>query len=238
MDWSPNAAAVGAILGWLAGWWVPALIRLVPEPESAMAGEGEQLKELYVDIAADRGLAWQTAIAGGFATGLIGGSVGWGLLLVLVPLVPVGVALAVIDWRTRLLPRVIVLPATGYAVMACSLLSLLDGETNNLSRGIFGLLLARGTFWLMWRVHAAGMGFGDVRLAGLVGFVLGYLGWGPFLLGIYSSFLLLGVPGLSYAVIRRDRGFLRVAVPFGPFMLIGAVLGLVFGQTLTRLLGN
>ena len=68
--------------------------------------------------------------------------------------------------------------------------------------------------------------------------MLGYLGWGPFLLGIYSSFLLLGVPGLSYAVIRRDRGFLRVAVPFGPFMLIGAVLGLVFGQTLTRLLGN
>ncbi len=104
-------------------------------------------------------------------------------------------------------------------------------------RGLIGMVIARSLFWLMWRIHAAGMGFGDVRLAALVGFALAYVGWSEFLLGMYAGFLLLAVPGFGYAVIRRDRAYLKVAVPFGPFMLGGAMLGIIFGPTVAGYLG-
>lgn len=236
MDWHANAAIAGAIFGWLTGWWVPALIRIVPEPESELTGEGT-VKEPYVDIAARPGLAWQSAIGSGLVAGVLGASIGWPFALVLAPLVPIAVALAVIDWRTRLLPRVIVLPATAYLLTAASLLSLVTHESQDLVRGLLGMVIARSLFWLMWRIHAAGMGFGDVRLAGLVGFALGYVGWSEFLLGMYAGFLLLAVPGFGYAVYRRDRAYLKVAVPFGPFMLAGAMLGIVFGPTVGGYLG-
>ncbi len=237
MDWHANAAAAGAIFGWLTGWWVPALIRLLPEPESAVVGEGDEAKEPYVEIGARRGLAWQSAIGSGLVAGLLGASVGWPLILVLGPLVPVGVALAIIDWHTRLLPRIIVLPATAYLLTTLSLVSLLTHESENLVRGLLGMVIARSLFWLMWRIHAAGMGFGDVRLAALVGLALGYLGWSELLIGLYAGFLLLAVPGLGYAVVKRDRAYLKVVVPFGPFMLVGAMLGIVFGPVIARSLG-
>jgi leader peptidase (prepilin peptidase) / N-methyltransferase len=237
MDWHASTAVGAAIFGWLAGWWVPALIRMVPEPDSALAGEGDAVKQTYVDIAARRGLAWQSAIGSGLVAGLLGASVGWPVALVLAPLVPVSVALGIIDWHTRLLPRVIVLPATAYLLTAASLLSLLTQESTDLIRGLLGLVFARSLFWLMWRIHAAGMGFGDVRLAALVGFALGYLGWSELLIGLYAGFLLLAIPGLGYAVIKRDRSYLKVAVPFGPFMLVGAMIGILFGPTIAGYLG-
>lgn len=237
MEWFPTVAAFSAVFGWLTGWWVPAIIRWVPEPESPLAGEGDTEKTTYADIGARQGLRWQTAIASAFAAGLVGGTTGLPVALALLPLVPIGVVLAVIDLHTRLLPRIIVLPTTAYLLAALSLVSIVDNESQNLIRGLIGMVIARSLFWLMWRIHAAGMGFGDVRLAALVGLALGYLGWSQLLLGVYAGFLLLGVPGFGIAVIRRDRGYLRLAVPFGPFMLAGAVVGVVFGPVLADYLG-
>ncbi len=236
MEWHANAAALGALVGWLAGWWVPLLIRLVPEPDSALTGEGS-LKEPYAEVAARPGLAWQSAIGCGFASGLIAAAVGSQAWLLFAPLVPVCVALTVIDWRTRLLPKIVVLPATAYVLLAGAGLSLATGDTVDLTRGVLGMICARALFWVIWRINAAGMGFGDVRLAAVVGFALGYLGWPEFVIGLYAGFLLLGVPGLGYAVVRRDRGLLRMAVPFGPFMLVGALVGILFGPIVARYLG-
>ena len=73
------------------------------------------------------------------------------------------------------------------------------------------------------------MGFGDVRLSAVLGLALGYLGWGELLVGVYSGFLVFGVPGLVVAVVRRDRQLLRTAFPFGPFMLVGALVGIALG---------
>lgn len=237
MEWYPAVAAWSAVFGWLSGWWVPALIRLVPEPESPFAGEGETAKTTYVEIGNRPRLRWQTAIGSAFAAGLIGGATGLPLAPALLPLVPLGMTLAVIDLHTRLLPRILVLPGTAYLLTALSLVSIIRNESQDLIRGLIGLVLARTLFWLMWRINAAGMGFGDVRLAALVGLALGYLGWSQLLLGVYAGFLLLGVPGFSYAVIKRDRGYLRLAVPFGPFMLAGAVVGIVLGPLLANYLG-
>jgi len=64
----------------------------------------------------------------------------------------------------------------------------------------------------------------DVKLAGLLGLYLGWLGWSPLWVGTFAGFLLGGVAGsLLLALRRADR---RTAIPFGPYMLAGALLAL------------
>lgn len=211
-------AAVGAVLGVL----VPALIARIPEPAPE-----EDPKELYVAIAARPGLAWKAAVASGVVLGLVGLRVGWEpVLLPTAYLVPVGVALAVVDWRTRLLPTKVIAPS--YVVLPVLLVAaaLLDGDTGALVRAGLGWLAAGATFFVLWFVYPRGMGYGDVRLSGLLGMVLGYLGWAELVTGLYAAFLIGGLGGLLLSALRIVD---RKAYPFGPFMLVGAVVGLLAG---------
>jgi len=228
-----DAALVSAVCGAVAGWFVPALIRRVPEPAPDQAPEkvpAEDPKEPYADIAALPGLAWKSAVASAACAALVGAAVGreWALVI-LVPLVPLSVALAVIDWRTRLLPTRLVLPATGVAILLGLIGWAVTREPDDLVRAVIALVAVRSFFWVLWWFHSAGMGFGDVRLAALLGFALGHLGWGEVVVGVYSGFLIFALPGVLLAIVRRDRGLLKSAFPFGPFMLVGALIGVVVG---------
>jgi leader peptidase (prepilin peptidase) / N-methyltransferase len=230
-----NAALVaGCAAGaGLAGLLVPWLVGRLPEPERDESVEGEPTKPLYAELAARSGLAWKAALASAAAAALVVASVGsdwW--LAVLVPLVPVCVTLAFIDWHTRLLPAVIVLPATAYAALAGLAGWPLTGDPDDLIRAAIGLAVARSVYWLLWFIHSAGMGFGDVRLAALLGFALGHVGWPEFGVGMYAGFLIFGVPGLALALVKWDRKLLKTAYPFGPFMILGALLGLLAGPAL------
>ena len=86
--------------------------------------------------------------------------------------------------------------------------------------------MAGGLFFLMWVIYPAGMGYGDVRLSGLLGIALGYLGWGELVVGLFSAFLVGGPGGLVLSMLKIVD---RKANPFGPAMLVGAVLGVLFG---------
>ena len=72
------------------------------------------------------------------------------------------------------------------------------------------------------------MGFGDVKLAGLVGAMLGWLSWSALLVGAFAAFVLGGVVGIAVIASRRGNG--KTPLPFGPFMLAGAALALYFAQ--------
>jgi leader peptidase (prepilin peptidase)/N-methyltransferase len=219
-------AAVGGLL-------VPRLVRALPEPTPA--DDDAEPKLPYAEIGARSGLGWRTALVSAVAAGLIALAVGrdwW--LVVLVPLVPVCAALSVVDWHTKLLPSRIVLPATAYALVAAVAGWAVTGESGDLVRTALGLVLARSVFWLLWFIHSAGMGFGDVRLAALLGVALGHLGWAELVVGLYSGFLVFGLPGLLLAIARRDRSLLRSAFPFGPFMVLGALVGVVAGPWLAQ----
>ena len=237
----PVVIASCAALGAAGGLLVPTLVRRIPEPvPAAVPGEADAFapdpeKIPYADLAAAPGLGWKAALAGALTAGVIGAATGWAwALLFLVPLVPVGVALAYVDHRTRLLPTKVIAPTYVGLLVLVPVAALLDGDPGALVRAGLGWLVAGGMFWLLWRL-TPGLGYGDVRLSGVLGIALGYLGWGELLLGLYGGFLLgsLGWVPLRLLRITTDRNF-----PFGPFMLLGAVAGIVWGADVAAYLAG
>ena len=227
------AALLGAVVAGIGGLLVPLLIAHVPEPAPEAEPTDEPPKQAYADIAARPGLGLRGAVVSAAAGALLGAATGldWPLLW-LVPLTPVAVALSVVDWHTRLLPRVVVVPATLAAIVAVAVVGLATGERGALVSALVGMVGLRSFFWLLWFIRSAGMGFGDVRLAALVGLVLGWEGFDVLLLGAWIGFVSFALPGLALAIVRRDRSLLKKPFPYGPFMLGGALVGLVWGTAL------
>ncbi|MEQ6900033.1 prepilin peptidase [Nocardioides sp. YIM 152588] len=145
-----------------------------------------------------------------------GGVEGLRLLPAYLAFTAIAIALALIDLDVRRLPDAIVGPA--YPVLGGLLL--LAGDPGALLRALLGAL-ALGAFYLaVWLLAPGGMGFGDVKLAPLVGALTAYLSWGTFLVGALGAFVLGALAGLL--LIAGGRAGRRTAVPFGPFMLLAA----------------
>ncbi|WP_136609442.1 prepilin peptidase [Sinomonas albida] len=132
--------------------------------------------------------------------------------------------LAVIDIRSHLLPNRIVLPSYWAAVPLC-VAAVFGGaafDVPAMIRVLGGGAVLWCVYFVLRVVYPAGMGFGDVKLAGVLGLYLGYLSWEHLLWGTAAAFMLGGVFGLALIVLRRGNG--KTAIPFGPFMLAGAAL--------------
>lgn len=234
------AALLGLVVAGLGGLLVVPLIASVPEPAlkdppAAEPEPDEPPKPAYAAIAARPGLRRRSAVISAVCGALLGAATGldWPLLWLL-PLTPVAIALSVIDWHTRLLPRRIVVPATLAAIALVVAVGLAADERDAMVRALLGMLAARSFFWVLWAIRSAGMGFGDVRLAAPVGLVLGWLGWGALAIGLWVGFLAFAVPALAVIVARRDRTLMKKSFPFGPFMVVGALVGLVWGTALAE----
>ena len=142
-------------------------------------------------------------------------------------LAAIAVALALIDLDVHRLPDAVVLPS--YPVLAVLLLgaSALEGDGGAVLRALVG---GTGLYLLYLALALArpgGMGFGDVKLAGLLGAALAWHGWAALAVGGFAAFLLGGLVGLALIAVRRAGA--RTAIPFGPFMLLGAGTGLAAG---------
>jgi leader peptidase (prepilin peptidase)/N-methyltransferase len=151
-------------------------------------------------------------------------------LLAFLYLAAVSVALALIDLDTHRLPNKIVLPAyiVGGALLGAA--ALVAGEYPRLIGAGVGLAAMWLAYFLMAVLYPGGMGFGDVKLAGVLGFFLGWLGWGPLIVGSFSAFL---IGGLFAVVLLATRRVTRKGgIPFGPWMLVGAWLGIFAGDTI------
>ena len=86
----------------------------------------------------------------------------------------------------------------------------------------------------MWLIYPRGIGFGDVRMSGMLGMVLGYLGWAETITGAYAMFVTGAVGGLLLAALKVVD---RKRYPFGPFMMLGTVIGALAGPAMAGVLG-
>jgi leader peptidase (prepilin peptidase) / N-methyltransferase len=93
-----------------------------------------------------------------------------------------------------------------------------------------GILWA--AYFAMAVAYPSGMGFGDVKLAGVLGLHLGWIGWGALTVGAFAAFVLGGV--FAVALMAGGRAGRRSGIPFGPWMLAGAGLGVVAGEDVWR----
>jgi len=138
-------------------------------------------------------------------------------------LAAVGVALAIIDIQHQRLPDALTL--TSYPV-ALALLGLAAPAVADGGRHFVLALIgmaATGLFFLVPAlIYPAGLGFGDVKLSGLIGLYLGWLGAEVLLAGVLAGYLLAAVTGIGLLVTRRATR--KSHIPFGPFMLAGAFL--------------
>jgi leader peptidase (prepilin peptidase)/N-methyltransferase len=131
------------------------------------------------------------------------------------------------DLSHKIIPNVITFP--GIVVGLASAATILP---LGLVNGLIGLLVGGGILWFLAWVSPylfgkEGMGGGDIKLLAMIG---AFLGWKPALMTIMvGSFLgaLVGVTLIAARVIKRED-----YIPFGPFLVCGALVALFFGQTI------
>lgn len=144
-------------------------------------------------------------------------------------LAAIGVALSAIDLDTKRLPNAIVLPSYVVALVLLLLPAVIDGQWDAYLRAVLSGAALFAFYFLLAFIYPAGMGFGDVKLSGVLGIYLGWVSWALVALGTFTGFLLGAVVGI--VVMLRGKGGRKTKVPFGPFMVVGTFLALFFGQS-------
>jgi leader peptidase (prepilin peptidase)/N-methyltransferase len=140
----------------------------------------------------------------------------------------IAIALAAIDIDHHRLPNAIVLPSYPVLALLLAAPALWQRDYAPLLRAAVGCAALFGGYFALALAYPKGMGFGDVKLAGLIGAMLGWLSYSALLVGAFAAFLLGGVAGIGVIASRRGTG--KTPLPFGPFMLAGAALGLYLAQ--------
>ncbi|WP_298039327.1 prepilin peptidase [uncultured Microbacterium sp.] len=139
-------------------------------------------------------------------------------------LAAVGLWLVAIDARTHRLPNRIVLPATAVALVLIAVDAAFGGSSAQLLGSLLGMFALGGFYLLLRAISRGGIGGGDVKLALLIGLVLGWNGWAALVIGAAAAFVLGAVYALLLMTMRRaDR---TTRIPFGPWMIAGAIIGL------------
>lgn len=143
-------------------------------------------------------------------------------------LVAVGVALGITDLRVHRLPDVLTLPS--YPVLAAlfGVAAAIDGGSERLVRAA----VAGGVVWLafaaLWTLSGDGLGLGDVKISGLIGAALGWLGWGNVVVGLGIGMITAGLVAAVLLLIgRADR---RSRIAYGPYLLLGTLAAVLLAH--------
>jgi leader peptidase (prepilin peptidase)/N-methyltransferase len=145
----------------------------------------------------------------------------------------IGVALALIDIDVKRLPNAIVLPSYVVGGVLLGAAALLEGEPAGMVRVVVGGAALYAFYFVLMLIQPRGMGFGDVKLAGVLGGYLAWLGWAELVVGAFAGFLLGGIAGIALMAVRRAGR--KSHIPFGPWMLLGALVAILWGGALADL---
>jgi leader peptidase (prepilin peptidase) / N-methyltransferase len=136
-----------------------------------------------------------------------------------------GVALAAIDIATRRLPDPLTLPAYPILITLLAVAAFASHDFAALARALLGGLALAGGYLVLALVRPGQLGGGDIKLAGIAGLALGWLGWPTLIAGAALAFVLSAL--VSLALIAARRLTLRGAICFGPFLVGGALLAML-----------
>ena len=145
----------------------------------------------------------------------------------------IGMALALIDLDVKRLPNAIVLPSYVVAAVLLGAAAVFGHDWSSYLRAGLGMAALFGFYFVLALVYPAGMGFGDVKLAGVLGLYLGWLGWAEVVTGAFLGFLIGGVVGMALMAARKAGR--KSQIPFGPYMLVGAFVAILWGGVLADL---
>lgn len=149
------------------------------------------------------------------------------VIVVHLGLAGIGVWLLAIDARTHRLPNRIVLPALAASLTLVAVDALVTWRTTALIGALAGMLILGGFYLVLRAMSRGGIGGGDMKLAALIGLVLGWHGWQVLVIGAAAAFVLGALYALALMALRRANRSTRIA--FGPWMIIGAALGIAIG---------
>ena len=169
------------------------------------------------------------------ATGVLFAAVTWRVLAINLPwalaaylyLAAAGVALSMIDIDVKRLPDRIVLPSYPIVAVLLTIAALGEHDWWPLARAGIGAAAMFAFYFALVLLSPAGMGFGDVKLAGVLGALMGYLSWPALITATFGAFLLGAIVGV--ALIATHRGGRKTAIPFGPFMIAAALATVLAG---------
>lgn len=142
------------------------------------------------------------------------------------------VAISAIDLEHMRIPSAIVYTT---ALLGAPLLVLASAGTHRWSALLSALVagaVAFAAFFALFFAVPRGIGFGDVRLAGLCGGFLGWLGYREALAGFLVGFIVAGVPAIVLLALGKVKR--RTQIPFGPFLAAGTVITTLFGPSIVR----
>ena len=148
------------------------------------------------------------------------------------------VAMAAVDLWVMRIPNRFIYATHALLIPSIVLVSVIDGEPGRIAGAAVGALAYFGFLFLFHIVSPRRMGFGDVRLAGVMGMVLGWLGWRPDLWityplawviwGALIGSLLGTLMGIASLIARRrSRPF-----PFGPALAVGCIVVVLAGESI------
>jgi len=175
----------------------------------------------------------QPTMPTGEAVGAVIGA--WSLVCVILAYLyfaAISIALTLIDLDSHRLPNAIVLPSYLVGGILLTAAAILGAGWDDLLRAGIGMAALFAFYFVLRLAQPRGMGGGDVKLAGVVGMYLGWLGWDALVVGAFAGFLLGGVYGVILMIGRRAGR--KTAIPFGPWMLAGAWVGICVGGVLSR----
>jgi leader peptidase (prepilin peptidase)/N-methyltransferase len=139
------------------------------------------------------------------------------------------IVITVIDLYHQIVPDAISLPGIGIGLLT----SFVNPHITFL-HSLIGVILGGGSLFLVatlyqWLFRREGMGGGDVKLLAMIG---AFLGWKAVILTILSSSFIGSVMGIILMILKGKN--LKYAIPFGPFLSLGAVIALFYGESLIR----
>jgi leader peptidase (prepilin peptidase)/N-methyltransferase len=208
-----------------------AVPELAPEPEPAVVPEVAPTVRHLLPSGPSTGRTVGAALVTGALWAAVAHHFGPHVLVTpYLVFVALAVAVSVTDLSHRLVPRTLIYGALALIVPLLVVVSAVNHTWTDLARAAIWGAVAFAVFFLIWFLVPKGMGFGDVRLAGVIGLTLGYLG--P--VHVYLAFLVGFVLGLLFGLVLMvgSSAGRKTRIPFAPALAAGATIAILWGGTI------